>query len=596
MTNTLSRNDTGTARRSAAPARMPYRFGWQSSFGDIALSPALWIGAFVAMACLALVLPLRLPVGSSYWDVTLYSDAAWRIANGQLPNVDFFTPAGPLEYFGFAILQALFPDGQVALLANWGVILVALPLMAGAIAQVAHHNRILALALLLPFLYFAAFPVNTTEAYPMPGIDGYGIYNRHAALLLYVLLTVILFTDHARAQIALLAGVMLALFFTKITGFAVGVGLIVHAIFAGMVHRRTIWFASIAAVAVALAIDFQTGIVTAYLSDIATLAALNQDGLLGELRKPFLYRLDVTAPATALALLLLWNARPVIAGLFACGTGAGFWSRIRTAADLDGVWLLSVLTGCIVYESQNAGSLEFILLWPLLLSILYTRWPFSGRNAVAIAVLAGLAIMPVTVSHANRIIRLAAVSLKSQPLQEKEIGLLGTVSARQDLIERARIMNAHYADNRAAFDKLAAGGQYQSYLLYSEPGFQLSWMMATAEAVRAIRSFEARHNLRINQLITLDFTDPLPALLGRRPVLHMSIGRTEGRSIPPLTGMRLQAAHRADAILSPRCPVTPTRHYLVSMFEPVLRDRVRQRLSPCWDIYLKPGLARAAAR
>ena len=77
--------------------------------------------------------------------------------------------------------------------------------------------------------------------------------------------------------------------------------------------------------------------------------------------------------------------------------------------------------------------------------------------------------MPVTVSHANRIIRLAAVSLKYQPLQEKEIGLLGTVSARQDLIERVRIMNAHFADNRAPFDKLAARGQYQSYLLYSEP-------------------------------------------------------------------------------------------------------------------------------
>ena len=121
-------------------------------------------------------------------------------------------------------------------------------------------------------------------------------------------------------------------------------------------------------------------------------------------------------------------------------------------------------------------------------------------------------------------------------------------------------------------------------------------MMATAEGVRAIRSFEARHNLRINQLVTLDFTDPLPALLGRRPVLHMSIGRSEGRSIPPMTSMRLQAADRADAILSPRCPVTPTRHYLVSMFEPVLHDRVKQRLSPCWDIYLKSGLARAAAR
>ncbi|MCC2095472.1 MAG: hypothetical protein KDJ29_01190 [Hyphomicrobiales bacterium] len=593
MTNTLSQNDTARARRSALALRASGNTRWQTGLADLALSPSVWIIAFVATACLALVLPLRLPIGSFYWDVTLYPDAAWRIANGQLPNVAFFTPAGPLEYFGFALLQTLFPNGQILLIANWSVLIVALPLLAGAVAQVSQNSRGLALALVLPFLFFAALPLNTTEVYPMPGIDGYGMYNRHAALLIYVLLTVLLYTDQARAQITLLAGVMLALFFTKITGFLVGVGLITHALVAGLIHRRTVWFASILAAAVALAIDFHSGIVTAYLSDLATLARMNEDGLLSELRKPFLNRLDVIAPITALALFLLWKAKDDILSMVTPRTGAGLWERIQTAANLDGVWLLSLLVACIVYESQNAGSLEFILLWPLLLSILYRRWPLADRNRIAVAILAAIALLPLTTGYANRAIRLAVVGLKYQPLAAPGIGLLGMVKAKPDLIDRARAMNVHYAENKAAYDKLAARGHQQSYLLYSEIDFQLGWMLSTEEAVQAIHAFEKRNNLHLDQIMTLDFIDPLPALLGRRPVLHMSIGRSEGRTIPSLDEKRMRAALGADAILAPRCPVTATRRYLVQMFEPVLKQRVKQRLSPCWDIYLKPSLARA---
>lgn len=37
-----------------------------------------------------------------YWDLYIYFDTANRIFNEQVPNVDFFTPVGPLGYWLFA--------------------------------------------------------------------------------------------------------------------------------------------------------------------------------------------------------------------------------------------------------------------------------------------------------------------------------------------------------------------------------------------------------------------------------------------------------------------------------------------------------------
>ncbi len=55
------------------------------------------------------------------------------------------------------------------------------------------HNRTTGFLILVPFLVFAIFPANTQSFYPYPGLDGFGIYNRHTSLLLYVLMCGLLF-------------------------------------------------------------------------------------------------------------------------------------------------------------------------------------------------------------------------------------------------------------------------------------------------------------------------------------------------------------------------------------------------------------------
>jgi len=606
MTNILSQNETAAGREQRGAARQARlrRAGLVSGFAQLAMSPTAWICAFVVAAALALMSPLLLPVGSYYWDTVLYPDAAWRIASGQYPNVDFFTPAGPLEYYGFAALQRLFPNGHIVLLANWSVQIVALPLMACTIYWTGQADRRLALFLLLPFLVYSAFPLNTTQVHPMAGVDAFGFYNRHAALLLYVLVTTILFVREARAQIFLIAGLMLALFFTKITGFAVGLGLIAHGLLAGRIAPIILWFAAIATAAGFLAIDLPTGIGTAYLENIGALISMNQSGLLASMRKPVIGNPAIILSVLLLAAFLIWNARSDGARLLARENGQGIlpgmlqelWQRINIAANREGVWLVSVLVATIVFESQNTGSLEFIMLWPLAIAILYYRWPLTDRSGIIIAALAAMALLPMLSTYANRALRAAAVSATYHPLHAPELNLLARVRGKDEVLARAKAMNLHYAGAKPAYGKLVANGHDQSYLLYSEPDFQIAWMMSVHDAVIALRAHEARHRLRFDRLLALDFADPFPAILGRTPVLHLSIGRMEGRTIPPLTGERLKAAHRTDAILSPRCPMTKSRAHLLKMFNPVLKGRTKVALTPCWDMYVKAPLARTVAR
>ena len=425
----------------------------------------------------------------------------------------------------------------------------------------------------------------------MAGIDAFGFYNRHAALLLYVLVATILFVRDARAQIILISGLMLALFFTKITGFAVGLGIIAHAIVAGRVNLRTLWFTAIAIAAGLLAVEIPTGIVAAYLADVGTLVSMNQSGLLEFITKPVIGHPGIILPGLALSALLLWEARFAIYNLFSFSNDRPYWKRITIAANLEGTWLVSLILATIVYESQNTGSLEFIMLWPLAIGILYRRWPILNPGEIAIASLVVLMLLPALGQYANRALRAVAVNVTYKPLELPALDLLGMVKTKPEIITRAKAMNKHYAGNTAAYTKLMRNKQEQSYLLFSEPDFQIAWIMSINEAVNAIRAYEHKHRVRFNRLLSLDFVDPLPAILGRTPIRHISLGRMEGRTVPELTGERLKAARSADAILVPRCPVTQTRAFLLDMFTPVLPARAKIKLSPCWDMYVRPHMA-----
>lgn len=542
------------------------------------LLPLLLVATFTAGALVALSLPLRLPLGAFYWDVAVYLDAFHRIGLGQAPAIDFFAPVGPLSYYTGALLQQAFPDAQPMLLVNWAILPVVLPLAITVLYQPGANSH--ALALLIPFLIFAALPINLSIFYPAPGLDGFGNYNRHTALLLYWLVATILFVQPSRTRTVLVAAFMLALFLLKITGAVAGAVIVGYACLTGRLRIVDALAAAAASILALLVIDWPTGLVRAYLDDILTLLSLNTDTLLPRLLTVASAKFGVVLPASALVAVLAWI------GLRE-GEGSSLQRTRRMLAGPAG-WLAVTLFALTLFETQNTGSLEFIALWPVLLLVLQ-QWRLRRDPikpvVVALTLAVALPSLMLCIERGARALAGAAGDVVALPAPE--LGPLGRVSVKRGLAERAAIMLDLYPTHAETFQALTDLGLEPSAILTAEIDYQATWLLEVRQALLALRDWEAREKRRLNGLFTLDFVDPFNALLDREAPRYVPIGITPGRNLPELTESALAAFADTDAILSPKCPLTPARAELARHYAAALADRRRIELSPCWDMYLK---------
>lgn len=541
--------------------------------------PAFWVAAFLLLVLLGLSLPLRLPLGPNYWDTDVYLDAIHRIRLGQMPSLDFFAPVGPLGYWLAAAIGSLFPNAQPMLLVNWAVLPVALPILALLADEVGGRSRRQALALLLPFLLFALLPVNLHGLYPAPGFDGYGHYNRHIALLLYLLVAALLFVRARALLTGLVSALMLALVLFKITGAVAGALLVGYAVLAGRLRVRDAGLAAAIVLAALGLLDLTTGVVGAYLRDILVLVSLNSGTLLPRFLTVASAKFNVVGPCLALIgalALAAWRVRsgPTLANL-----------RDLIASPLG--WLVAVFAALTLFETQNTGSLEFIGLWPVLLLVLMEWWRRSDAMRPLVLVLVLAATLPSLVIYLERSARVVVGAPIYAKLDLPDLGPLGRTSLKRELAERAQVMLDHYATHQDSYRDLMKRGQAPSTILYSEPDEQATWLLETQQAARAIRAWEAINNRRLESLFTLDFVDPLNWVLGRTPPRYLPIGIDPSRTNPALTPDALAALAAADAILAPKCPPTMARQMIADHFAPALRGRTLVALAPCWDMYLR---------
>ncbi len=543
-------------------------------------SPAFWLAAFLAYVLAGLMLPLRLPLGPNYWDTAVYFDAAQRIHEGQVPSIDFFAPVGPLGYYLIAGLDLLFPKGHPLLLANWGLLPVALPLLAILVLHVGQRSRGQAMALLLPFLLFASLPINLHELYPLPGFDGYGHYNRHTCLLLYILVTTLFFARGRRLQTALVAALMLALFLVKITGAVAGAMLVGHAVLTRRMRFRDACIAAVSVTATLLLLDLGTGLIRAYVGDILVLLSLNTGALLPRFLTVASVKFNVIAPTLALLGMLLWAAWRERTG------SPARWLAIVAASSAG--WLAVLLFALTFFETQNTGSLEFIALWPLLLVILLEWRDRSDRLRPAVLALLCAASIPSALIFVERSARAVVGAPTYHALELDDVGKLGRISVKREIAERAPVMLEHYAQHHAAYADLARKGQLASYILYSEIDYQATWLLEIEQGLKAIRAWEAANKRELNGFFTLDFVDIFNRLLDRRSPRHVPIGLDPARNNPKMDVQALQDLRQLDAIMVPKCPPTTARDAIFGNFAEALEGRSKIALSPCWDLYLKP--------
>lgn len=534
--------------------------------------PLFWLLLVPTVLAGLLALPLVVPIGPMYWDTYLYLDAAHRIASGQLPSVDFSMPVGPLGYYLFAWGLQLFPAAQPLLLAQWALLIVAAPLMAVVLWEVSLRDRGLSLLLLVPFLVFAIAPSNAQFYHPLPSLDGFGIYNRHVVILLYVLLSGLLFLREGRKLALVCGATMLALFLTKITGFLVGGLFCALALVAGRIKWTNALLAAGLFLVPLAVLELLTGMVSAYLRDISELAGNNSSTLLPRFRTVITNKFDVLLPAAILALMLLvidWR------------------DGLHRVLDSSFVWFSIAILGGIIFETQNSGSQEFIFIWPVLALILMRTRNLKGHLRTAVLVLGAFAIVPTMTTIVSKSVRAFAAGVTYAQVDAPLLKNIGQVSARWDMIERAEMIGAHYADFLPAYEDLARQDQLPNWQYFADIDNQVQWVLSAESAVEALLAFEAENNIRLEGLMTLDFTDPLPWILGRQPTPHLQIGADPTRTFGTLKPETKAAIEATDGVLRSKCPVTWARMDIEATFAEALSDRQVIALNPCWDLLIR---------
>lgn len=538
-------------------------------------SPIFWIVAFLVMVVLGLAFPIRLPLGPNYWDTDIYLDAAQRIRQGQIPNIDFFTSIGPLGFYLTAGLKALFPQAQPALLANWALVPISLPIAALIAWDIDGRSRKLALAIVIPFLFLASLPINLHSLYPSPGFDGYGYYNRHVALLLYLLLAALLFVESRVLLTTLVAVLMVALFLVKVTGPVSGAALVGYAVLAGRMRFRDAVIAAGAVIACLGLIELATGVVFAYLEDILDLAMLNSASFLRRFLTLGSIKFNVIAPCLALIAVLAFAARR---------------DKLSPGNLLTSPlgWLSASLFALVLGETQNSGSLEFIGLWPVLILILRDYHHKSGDQLRPWVLMLVMAVsLPSAVIFLERGARAVIAAPRYEALDVPDVGPLGRVSLKPELAQRAVGQLEHYVKYYDASADLVRRGLLPSATLFSEIDHQATWLLEVQQGLDAIKRWEVTNRRQLNGFFTLDFINPFNHLLGRAAPQHVALGIDTERTNPKVTREMLEALRDIDAIMRPKCPYEVKRAAIWTQFAQALEGRQLISLAPCWDMYLR---------
>jgi hypothetical protein len=556
--------------------------------GRAALSaPLILLAAALVFCVWLLTRPLVLPLGAMYWDLVLYVDAGRRIAEGQVPLIDFLAPVGPLGYWLYAWLGGLFPQGHPLLLAQWSLFLITAPPMALVLREADRRSRRLALGLLLPYLAFQMLPLNVEQHSLFPGLDGFGIYNRQASIVLYVLVSALFVLPSRVLSVGVLVWCMLALLLIKITGFLAGGLVLAYALLAGRIDLRLGLLAAVGALLVLAGLEFSSGLVSAYAGSILALLRINAGGILPRFLQAGALHLDIVAAGSALILALAWTGRgAMLEGLRRCASERSLAS-LHALLDRDGAWLAVTMAAGLFLETQNTGGLAFVFAWPVLLRILLRETGGERRGRFLVLALLAATALPPAMTVLQRAGRTLLAQSNYIALPNDHLGALGRVSQHPEVVGRADKMQAIYASSTNTLEAIAAQHILPSQTLYAELDFQLGWLMAIDAGIAAILAHEALTGTRFGTIMSLNFVNPFPALMGRSSVRHIAIGADPFRAVPEPDAAALAAVAAADLILLPLCPVTVANQALHRVYAPAMTGRREIALGPCWKGFVR---------
>lgn len=440
----------------------------------------------VVVAAWALLSPDRLLSREMSWDLLFNLSGAWHLHYGHVAHVDFHDPVGELNFFLTALGFAIAGPAPHAFLV--GVTIITSFLFTTAVIVAWRRLTLVPAAIFVVFVCFLALrPANIGD---LPTAYSFAMsYNRYgwsAVAVLTLLLFVLPRTGRGGDWIeALAAGsLLIALYYLKVTYFAVGIGAVGFALLVSP-HIRGQWriWLTVAGVAALNAIAPYN---YAYLADIlgAVQAGGVRDSLGNHLANFFAYADSYAAYIAALivAVWMWWNGRAPLqlplatAFLLAAGT-----FLLSQNAQPHGMPLAIVIAFLFVDQLRQLRAVSLLLAAPLVFPLLSI-----GTSALS----------------------LAAYHLKT--------GCEQCLLVVDDTNLRGLAVPAERRGLLAAF---AAGDTKEPLLNQSravQPRYELS-QYEYVETIVEAAALLASPRYRPGGVIVLDQVNPLPFMLGWRP-------------------------------------------------------------------------------
>jgi hypothetical protein len=522
-----------------------------------------------AAGALLLAIPLKLPIGVSYSDVYMYIDAAYRLQHGQLPHIDFIAPVNSLPFLSFFATRSIFPHAQPVIAAQLSYLFLLTPFLLLALINV--QRPYLASLVTLTFVALAFLPFNWGDPGFSGGgeIDGFGAYNRSAGLGLYVLVAALWIGRPQTAAAIAIAAVLVVLWYTKVTAFAVGAVLCTLNLWKFTSREAAI---VIAGGILGPALQYSDGSIYDYMKSTVWFTAEQSFGeaksrIASEVRNSAF----LIAPAVGLGLAALWSERLRVGSAL----GSLLSEPCRASGEL--LRLRSVQfgilgIGAIALESQNTGSQSYAFVLPAVLALVPDKECGTPANVAALC-LASFVFL----------------SMLGPPIGR----LIGALEGDTVLFETSRFVNAGVSTTTeklsVAQSLLAPPPKARASISSGLPAEldtsvgEVVYLASLEEGIAALESWIGKSKGSFRTVSSIDFVDLFPVGAQLQAVRGLPIVFDPDRNVPQQLAPALVARwSTADVILVRRCIEIDA---LVAMATPVLEERRLVPLTPCWDLY-----------
>ncbi|CAN1507662.1 hypothetical protein MCEMSEM23_00682 [Rhabdaerophilaceae bacterium] len=525
----------------------------------------------IAATILALLIHAAIPSGpvsQNMMDLFTFIDGAYRIESGQIPHVDFISSLGSGTYLIYVIARQFVADGLLIFWSNLVFWVLCLPVVFW-LPQILPASR--ALPVVVVAFVAVMIPVNIDFGFQC-GFNYNTGYNRWGAALLLLYFSSLFGRSRDLYSSPFVdALVLVYAFLIKINFFAVvAVALVLLALLRGR-NRIPALYAFGIFFLVLMGLELGFSMVSGYFRDLGSVAAVNQGAIVPMLMKAIRANLlQCIAMMLVILGLALAALRPAL---------DLFWRRpfsLGRALVLARPNLLVgyVLTTSLVSESQNLGGIGMVPALALLASglplpRLMPAFPWVIlRTAVAASIL-----VPWLVISAHNMGCLA-----------KQVGLQRAQRSFTDIAPdfASFAANQVYIAEQFNPEMLERERRRRDWILHLDPRLYVFYMREISDLLAVLR---VNYSSPITR--TLDFADPIPALLGSKPARGSYIAMHHLRTISPASYVAPDKLFAGvNLVLAPTCALFELNNDMVKLYEPYLRQNFREvRLTRCWRAF-----------